>query len=478
MPRVTVVITCFNYGAYLEQAARSVLDQTFGDLEVLIVDDGSTDDSLAVARAVAACDPRVEVLAQENSGQPAIPRNRAIERAGGEYVVCLDADDLLEPEMVARCAAVLDGEPLAGMANPQLQEFDGGDVRHRQHDWSVETLRRGNVYPCTTMFRRAAWAAAGGYSTNVRGYEDWDLWLGIAEAGWEARPAPGALFFYRRHGTGVYAQATGRDLDLKAQVVLNRAGLYTDAQVAWARGVLAGEPRALAVEHAFGFVPDLRDPAGPVTVSRDRRARTGWHLLAEGELESPFPGRSLAEALTLVDRLGYTAVRCGDALAARKRATDPVVFPVPFFGADAGPAQRAAALGAALEHLAGAGALRHAVVDHRARRAGSELNAARRVAILAFGDELVAEPDLLTAYATAVDDGDDVTLVVATTDAGALVAAVGAAGLNGAGSPDMLAVAGVPAGVDAIFSRRPGAAGAPRFDDTSLDALRALARAA
>src|SRR3954447_25519860 len=141
MPRVTVVITCFNYGPYLEQAARSVLDQTFADLEVLIVEDGSTDDSLAVARAVEAGDPRVEVLAQENSGQPAIPRNRAIERARGEYVVCLDADDLLEREMVARCAAVLDGEPLAGMANPQLQEFDGGDVRHRQHDWSIETLR-------------------------------------------------------------------------------------------------------------------------------------------------------------------------------------------------------------------------------------------------------------------------------------------------------------------------------------------------
>jgi hypothetical protein len=467
MPRVTVVITCFNYGAYVEEAARSVLAQTLTDLELLIIDDGSTDDSVAIARRVAASDPRVTVIAQENSGQPAIPRNRAVAQGRGEYVVCLDADDRLHPEMLARCAVVLDADPAAGMANPRLQEFGDSAQRHQQHDFSIERLRAGNVYPCTTMFRRVAWEAAGHYSTNVRGYEDWDLWLGIAEAGWTARAAAGALFYYRKHGAGVYSEASGGDQRLKARVVLNRSGLYSDAQLAWARGVLAGDPAALAVEHALGFVPELPDPPRPVTIARDRRERADWHLLA-GDLESPLPGRDVEATLRLADRLGYTALRAGETLVARRRATDPVVFPVPLFPAGAGAAERADALAAALEHL---------VLATRRGAERSGLEEARRVAILAFGDELVAAPELLSAYARTFTGADDVTLVIATADPGALLAAVATAGLDGDGSPDMLALATAPPGVDAIFSRRPVAAAAPRFDDASLPALRALAAA-
>jgi hypothetical protein len=537
-PAVSVVIACFNYAHTLPDAVGSILAQTLDDFELTIVDDGSTDDSLAVARSLAT-DPRVTVIAQENSGQPAIPRNRAIERARGRFVVSLDADDRLGPTALQVCAATLDADDRAGLAYPQQQDFGFSDQLHQHLDWSLDRLKRFNHLPSATMFRRAGWEAAGGYSTNVRGYEDWDLWLGIAEAGYTGRPARGALWHYRKHGGGVYAEAKGGDQRLKANVVVNRAGLYGDGVVAWARGVLAGDPAALATPGNVGVVPDVPDPPRPLRVARDGSERADWYVDSD-DLEGPWPERPLADALELVDRLGYTRVHAGGAEVARKRGTDARVSPIPFFRAGASDGERARALALAVEDLAvvhalrgdtsldagrtamhlgvapadvaelvseaqalmrsggpvplaraGAlgrlasvlrrdralagdvgGASRAAALERAAARAG--LEDARRIAILAFADELIADPALLRAYGSAVSATDDATLVIVTDDADRLVAAVAAADLDGDASPDLLAMEAQPAGVDAVFSRREHGGGLPRFDDASLDGLRAL----
>lgn len=549
MPRVTVVITCFNYARYLPEAVASVLEQSLMDFELLIVDDGSTDDSLAVARELAATDPRIEVIAQENSGQPAIPRNRAIERARGEYVLCLDADDRLGPGQLERCAAALDADPRLGMAYGQQQDFGHSDKRHHHNAWDGEQLASHNIQPCTTMFRHAAWAAAGGYSTNVRGYEDWDLWLGIAEAGFPGQAVAGVVWFYRTHDGGVYRESVGGDQHLKAQVVLNRSRMYGDGRIAWAEGVLAGAPEALALGAERAIVPDVADPPRPPRVSCDPAARADWHADREG-LEGPWPGRGLAASLAVVDRLGYDAVAVDGAIVARRwhvdprrRLAAPSVFPIPFFDAGADDAHRAAHLaevsevllagqrlhaaapldaartaayvGApaeALEPLAGAvarlatetetpvppadaGPVRRMArvlraerltagdlpaadrlrrLEARAERAG--LEDVRRVAVLAFGDELVADPTLLRAYGAAFTAADDITLLIATDDPASLAAAVSATGLGGDDAPDMLAVAAPPSAVDAVLSRRRHGT-APRVDDASVEDLRRLVAA-
>jgi hypothetical protein len=535
-PVVSVVIACFNYAHTLPEAVASVLGQSLSDFELTIVDDGSTDDSLAVAQSLAT-DPRVKVIGQENSGQPAIPRNRAIAAARGRYVVSLDADDTLAPDVLEICAATLEADARTGFAYPQQQDFGISDQLHQHLDYSLDRLKRFNYLPSATMFRRDAWEAAGGYNLNVRGYEDWDLWLGIAEAGFTGRPAHGALWYYRKHGGGVYAEAKGGDQVLKATVVSNRPGLYGDGIVAWARGVLAGDPAALALPNSTGVVPDVADP-GPLTVSRDETERADWYVAAD-DVEGPWPGRPLAAALEVVDRLGYTCVHAGGVEVARRRATDPRVAPSPFFRAGAADAERVAVLAAALEdiavvhavrgdttldatrtaahvgvpvgevaalvseaqalmrsggsvpveraatlgRLAGilrrdrvlagdhAGVERAAALERAAGRAG--LEDARRVAILAFADELIADPSLLRAYGSVISGADDATLVIVTADPGALLPAVAAAGLDDDGSADLLAVEAAPAGVDAVFSRREHG-GLPRYDETSLDGLRVL----
>ena len=99
MPTVSVIMPVYQVAAYVERAARSVLGQTYADLELIAVDDGSTDGSGAVLDALAREDPRLIALHQPNAGAPAA-RNRALEIARGEYVCFADADDWLEPEMI------------------------------------------------------------------------------------------------------------------------------------------------------------------------------------------------------------------------------------------------------------------------------------------------------------------------------------------------------------------------------------------
>jgi hypothetical protein len=121
--------------------------------------------------------------------------------------------------------------------------------------------------------------------------------------------------------------------------------------------VLAGEPAALAVEAPTGVVPDVPDAARPLTVSRDASERADWYVVAD-DVSGPWPGRSLVDSLSLVDRLGYTRVHASGAEVAHKRGTDPRVSPIPFFRGGAGDAERVSALAAAVEDLAVVHALR------------------------------------------------------------------------------------------------------------------------
>lgn len=238
-PLVSVVVPCHDYGRYLREAVESVLAQDV-PLELLVVDDGSTDDTLAIARALAEADPRVGVLAQPCSGQPAIARNNGIARTTAPYVLCLDADDSIQPGFLRACVEVLESDPSVGIAYGDQQDF-GGDLDFHVHaEYDFRLLTHQNFIGTASVFRRAAWEAAGGYATNVRGYEDWDFWVACGEHGFHGLHVPAAIFDYRVSDTGLFSDALDRDHALKAQMVLNHPRLYTSGEIAWARAVQAG----------------------------------------------------------------------------------------------------------------------------------------------------------------------------------------------------------------------------------------------
>jgi glycosyltransferase involved in cell wall biosynthesis len=210
-PTFSVVMPAHNTGAFIEAGIRSVLLQSRGDLELVVVDDGSTDDTAERVRAFLR-DPRVRLIEQPNRG-PSAARNAGVAAAAGEYVTMLDSDDILLPHYLEIMAAALEGEPSAGFAYTEAWVLDEetGRVRRTtmmayQHPPTPPPadaatffrvlLDRNFVCPTATA-RRTALEQVGGFDERLWRGEDWELWLRIANAGYRAVRPPGILAVHR-----------------------------------------------------------------------------------------------------------------------------------------------------------------------------------------------------------------------------------------------------------------------------------------
>src|SRR5262249_3186102 len=192
------VMPVYNAGRWLGQALASVDAQTFRDFELVVVDDGSTEERTRTLLDEAARRPGVTVHRSENRG-PALARNLAIERARGAYILPLDADDWLEPAFLAKTVPLLDADPGLGLAYTWVGLAGAHHGVWRTGGFTVPApLARCTIH-VASLFRRELWADVGGYDPAfVESSEDWDLWLGAAARGWRGRCVPEVLVHYRR----------------------------------------------------------------------------------------------------------------------------------------------------------------------------------------------------------------------------------------------------------------------------------------
>ena len=179
-PRVSVLTPAFNAAATLRESVASIQAQTFEDLEILVVDDGSTDATLDVAHAVAAGDPRVRVLQNPENVGIAASRNRCVAEASADLVAWQDADDISMPRRIEQQLAVLDDDPRVGMVGGFLLFFGAGPPSVRRYaadDASIraQIFRHSPVAQPAAMVRRAALEAAGPYSSRFEPAEDLDM---------------------------------------------------------------------------------------------------------------------------------------------------------------------------------------------------------------------------------------------------------------------------------------------------------------
>jgi len=195
-PAVSVVITCFNLGQYLDDAVESVLAQTFQDFEILIVDDGSTDETAA---KLASCAwPKTRVVRTENRGLSAA-RNTGIRNTTGGLLCMLDADDCLEPTYLEKSVAALREDSSLTFVSHWLRAFGDETWEWTPRECDLRAFFPANPINGAALFRREAWATAGGFDEAMReGLEDWDFWLTIVERGGRGRILPEFLFRYRR----------------------------------------------------------------------------------------------------------------------------------------------------------------------------------------------------------------------------------------------------------------------------------------
>jgi GT2 family glycosyltransferase len=195
-PLVSIVIANHDYGRFLGEAIESALGQTHGEIEVIVVDDGSRDDSVEVASRYP-----VRLIRQENLGV-ARARNRGAQEAQGELLVFLDADDVLDRTFVERCWASLREQPAdVAYAYTQMELFGLESRIFPSHVFGSRTLvAEGNFVPVTTLLRRAAFESAGGFDPTWAAKEDYELWLRLLARGLKGVLVPAPLLRYRRHG--------------------------------------------------------------------------------------------------------------------------------------------------------------------------------------------------------------------------------------------------------------------------------------
>lgn len=196
-PRVSVVVPCYNLGAFLAEAVDSVLGQSFTDVDILIVDDGSTDpDTKAVLDTFRR--PKTRVLRSENRGLPGA-RNLGTAQTSGEFLCFLDADDLLEPHMLAHSVAALDAAPSIAFASHWLRTFGAEEWDWTPSSCDFPALLDMNTVNGSALVRRSALDMVGGFDeTFLDGCEDWDLWITMVERGYPGTIIPEFLFRYRR----------------------------------------------------------------------------------------------------------------------------------------------------------------------------------------------------------------------------------------------------------------------------------------
>lgn len=194
-PKVSIIITCFNYGRFLSDAIESALHQTLKGAEIIVVNDGSTDNTAKIAARY----PVIQVH-QNNQGLPTA-RNVGISNSKGVYILPLDADDKLHPQYLEHTVPILDRYDDTGVVYTSRLHFGLLNTVKQAQAFDLEMLKNKCLLNYCSLYRKQVWTECGGYDPKmISGYEDWDFWLNVAKRGWQFRPVYEALLLYRKHG--------------------------------------------------------------------------------------------------------------------------------------------------------------------------------------------------------------------------------------------------------------------------------------
>lgn len=196
MPLVSVIIPCYNDGHYLDDAVASAQQQTFSDIEIIVVNDGS-DDEATLQKLRSFNDPLITVLHKPN-GHLSSARNHGIRHAKGKIIVTLDADDRFEKSFIEKGVAVLQKDNSIGAVTCYLKSFGLKKYRWKPLGGDVRNFLYRQESCASAMFRKECWDKTGGYDEQMKsGYEDWEFWIRLTSAGWKVHVLKEYLLNYR-----------------------------------------------------------------------------------------------------------------------------------------------------------------------------------------------------------------------------------------------------------------------------------------
>ncbi len=193
--KVSIIIPVFNTGKLLQETLASVEAQTHKNLEVVIVDNGSTDgDTISYLQDTVAQEHTV-IVSEARSVSAA--RNLAIDRATGTYILPLDSDDIIHPEFVTKSLGAFTKEAVK-VVRTQVKLFGKKKGVLTWEDFTLEKLLARNMMVVTSMFRKEDWKRIGGFDESfVKSFEDWEFWINLLRDGGEVATIQEPLFYYR-----------------------------------------------------------------------------------------------------------------------------------------------------------------------------------------------------------------------------------------------------------------------------------------
>ena len=239
-PAVTVLLPAYNAEKFIESAVQSILHQTFRNFEFIIIDDGSTDETLSLLKKLAALDSRIILISRPNTGY-VTALNEGLAKAQGEFIARMDADDLSLPTRLEQQVAYLNGHPECVLLGTNVAQMDQkglligpmADIAFGHDVINNALLRRGwpIVHPAV-MMRTAAVRELGGYVATFCPNEDHDLFLKLGEVG-QLENLPDILLYYRKHPASESTKKTEATTAIVTKIIIEacrRRGIPVPAE--------------------------------------------------------------------------------------------------------------------------------------------------------------------------------------------------------------------------------------------------------
>lgn len=217
---VSFIIPYYNAGATIQETVDSIFNQSYPHFDVWIVNDGSTD-SLSIEKLKDfEGNNRIQILHQENAG-PSVARNKAINQTDAEFIVPIDADDVMEPRILEEAILHMKENPKVGVVYGDLQYFGATHETHVQEAFSLERQWLMNQVAVTALIRKAVFAECGAYDVHLSllGLEDWEFYIRVGLSAWEFKKIPHLFFKARSHANSrTYQVANAHAASIKEYV--------------------------------------------------------------------------------------------------------------------------------------------------------------------------------------------------------------------------------------------------------------------
>jgi len=249
---ISVVIPCYNDGKYLPETIKKLQEQTYKNFEIIIVNDGSTDEfTLNILQQLE--QQEITVLHKEN-GRMSSARNHGEKHAKGKFIAALDADDYFHPTFFEKAITILNADENKNIAvvTSYIQMFGEINKLSRPRGGNAFNFLFSSQCPACAMVRKECWDAVGGYDEEMKnGYEDWEFYIRITQRGWVVHVIPEKLFYYRQTQKSAHKNLTLPNraslinyivnkhkewyIEELKKLIINEQVIYTESRISYQR---------------------------------------------------------------------------------------------------------------------------------------------------------------------------------------------------------------------------------------------------